>query len=186
MKLHRGTTLLGLGLAAILAAGCGGGDTGTSAESSAPATIPQPTQAQLEAAGIDKLPVAPESERLDIEAPTFSNPTEITNPLFPISDLHSVVFSGKVDGEPFHTETTLLPETRVIEWSPGQEVEALVSQYSAFVGGRLEEVALDYYAQADDGAVWYLGEDVFDYDAQRLQRQHPGQLARGQGRPRRR
>jgi hypothetical protein len=33
----------------------------------------------------------------------------------------------------------------------------------AFRGGRLEEVALDRYAQADDGSVWYLGEDVFDY-----------------------
>ena len=27
------------------------------------------------------------------------------------------------------------------------------------------EVALDWYAQADDGSVWYLGEDVFNYDA---------------------
>jgi hypothetical protein len=33
----------------------------------------------------------------------------------------------------------------------------------AYLGGRLEEVALDRYAQADDGSVWYLGEDVFDY-----------------------
>jgi len=33
----------------------------------------------------------------------------------------------------------------------------------AYLDGRLEEVALDRYAQADDGSVWYLGEDVFDY-----------------------
>ena len=166
MRTHHATALTGIGVLAALAIGCGGGDgtSATSSEASAPDTIPQPTQAQLAAAGLDKLPVAPESKRLDIDAPAFSNPTEITNPLFPISDLHSVVFSGKVDGKPFHTETTLLPQTRVIEIAPGQEVEALVSQYSAFEGGRLEEVALDYYAQADDGAVWYLGEDVFDYD----------------------
>ena len=30
-------------------------------------------------------------------------------------------------------------------------------------GGRIEEVALDFYAQADDGSVWYFGEDVFNY-----------------------
>ncbi|HZI90172.1 MAG TPA: hypothetical protein VFD31_00925, partial [Thermoleophilaceae bacterium] len=59
---------------------------------------------------------------------------------------------------------TLLPETRTFEWSPGQRVEARVSQYFAYVDGRIEEVALDYYAQADDGSVWYLGEDVYDYD----------------------
>jgi hypothetical protein len=34
----------------------------------------------------------------------------------------------------------------------------------AWRGGRLEEVALDRYAQADDGSVWYFGEDVFDYE----------------------
>jgi hypothetical protein len=29
--------------------------------------------------------------------------------------------------------------------------------------GRNEEVALDFYAQADDGSVWYFGEDVYNY-----------------------
>jgi hypothetical protein len=33
----------------------------------------------------------------------------------------------------------------------------------AYLDGRLDEVAIDRYAQADDGSVWYLGEDVFDY-----------------------
>jgi hypothetical protein len=151
-----------------LCAALGGGayysGDGASQEISAPLTIPQPTRAQLRAAGLAKLPLAPESRRVDIKAPTFSDPTTITNPLFPISRLRSVVFSGRVDGKPFHTETTLLPETRIIEWSPGQQVEARVSQYFAYVDGRVEEVALDYYAQADDGSVWYLGEDVNDYD----------------------
>ena len=42
-------------------------------------------------------------------------------------------------------------------------METLVSQYVAYLDGRIEEVALDYYAQADDGSVWYFGEDVFNY-----------------------
>ena len=153
-----------IALATALALGaCSGDDEGDADATAAPETIPQPSEAQLAAAGLDELPVAPESERVDIEAPTFSNPTEITNPLFPISELQSAIFSGRVEGKPFHTETTLLPETRMIEWSEGQWVETLVSQYMAFIGGRVEEVALDHYAQADDGSVWYLGEDVFDY-----------------------
>ena len=165
MRRRESTFLSGIGFAAAVAIGCGGGDGSTGdVGASAPNTIPQPTQAALAAADLDKLPLADEAERIDIEAPTFSNPTEITNPLFPISDLHSVIFSGSVEGKPFHTETTLLPETRVIEWSEGQRVEARVSQYFAYIDGRIEEVALDYYAQADDGAVWYLGEDVFDYN----------------------
>jgi hypothetical protein len=33
----------------------------------------------------------------------------------------------------------------------------------ATLDGRIEEVAIDRYAQADDGSVWYFGEDVSDY-----------------------
>jgi hypothetical protein len=94
--------------------------------------------------------------------PTFSDPTNVTNPLFPVSLQESVLMLGHVDGKPFRTEVTLLPETRIIEWE-GQRVETLVSQYNAYLGDRIEEVAYDYYAQADDGSVWYFGEDVFDF-----------------------
>ncbi len=39
-----------------------------------------------------------------------------------------------------------------------------MSQYTAYLDGRITELAVDRYAQADDGSVWYLGEDVYDYD----------------------
>ena len=95
--------------------------------------------------------------------PTFSAPTRITNPLFPVSKQASVLLLGQVDGEPFRTEVTLLPETRIIEWQ-GQRVEVLVSQYVAYLSGRLHEVAYDLYAQDDAGSVWYFGEDVFNFE----------------------
>jgi hypothetical protein len=155
--------LLASAVTVSLAAGCGEDDGSAGASTAAPTTIPQPSEAQLRAAGLGKLPVAPESERVDVAAPTFSNPTDVTNPLFPISGLHSAILSGRVDDKAFHTETTLLPQTRIIEWAPGQQVETLVSQYVAYIDGRLQEAALDFYAQSDDGSVWYFGEDVFDY-----------------------
>jgi hypothetical protein len=126
-------------------------------------TIPQATSAQLAAAGLDELPLAPRSARVDLDMPEFSNPTEVTNPFFPISALRSAILAGRVDGKQFRTETTLLAHTRFVEWPEGRPVEALVSQYVAYLDGRIEEVALDYYAQADDGSVWYFGEDVFNY-----------------------
>jgi hypothetical protein len=107
---------------------------------------------------------APADQRVDREPPVFSHPTKVTNPLFPISELHSAVLLGHVDGKPFRTETTLLPGTQKIRWL-GRTVEVLVSQYVAYLDGRLQEVALDRYAQADDGSVWYFGEDVYDYEA---------------------
>ncbi len=104
-----------------------------------------------------------ESERVDLALPSFSNPTNITNPLFPGSIQHSVLLLGIVDDEVFRTEVTLLPEPRIIEWN-GQQTATLVSQYVAYSDGRIHEVALDFYAQADDGSVWYFGEDVFNYE----------------------
>jgi hypothetical protein len=153
-------TMLGLALvAALVFEGCRG--EGDSSEST---PVAQPTAAQLEASGLAKLPLAPDSKRVDLATPPFTHPTDVTNPLFPISNLHSAVLNGTIDGKPFHTETTLLPYTRALEWPPGHQVESLVSQYVAFLDGRIQEVALDYYAQADDGSVWYFGEDVFDYN----------------------
>jgi len=105
---------------------------------------------------------APTEDRVDVERPTFSNPTQITNPLFPISALDSVVLLGHVDGKSFRAETTLIPGSRTVIVD-GQPIEVVVSQYTAYLDGRIEEVAIDRYAQADDGSVWYLGEDVFDY-----------------------
>ncbi len=107
----------------------------------------------------------PESERVDLYKPVFSNPTEITNPLFPVGDsLQSVVMLGESDGEKLRVEVTLLPETKLIDLGGGKEVETLVSQYTAYLDGRIHEIALDFYAQDDLGAVWYLGEDVFNYE----------------------
>jgi hypothetical protein len=154
----------GLGATELLAAGDGSTVAGPRpCNDTAVTNIPQPSAAHLAAAGLDRLPVAPQARRVDLVAPRFSNSTGITNELFPISKLASVVLNGRVDGKSFRTETTLLPDTRIIEWVDGQCVKVAVSQYTAYLGGRLDEVALDYYAQADDGSVWYFGEDVFNY-----------------------
>ena len=156
--------MLALGLAtALVTAACTGGES-TPSESAGTLTppsvavskkIPQP----IVPAG---LKLAPDSQRVDIAMPTFSNPTNITNPLFPVSKQESVLMIGHVEGKPFRTEVTLLPETRIIQWE-GLRVETRVSQYNAFLDGRIDEIAYDYYAQADDGSVWYFGEDVFDF-----------------------
>ena len=148
-------TIVGVGAAAAAAA-LGFGAAGGAAAPCTP--IPQPPLGRLAA-----LQLAPEATRADLCAPAFSAPARITNPLFPISRLRSAVLLGRVDGKRFRTETTLLPRTKTIVWN-GRRIAALESQYVAYLGGRLHEVALDWYAQADDGAVWYLGEDVFNYE----------------------
>jgi hypothetical protein len=148
--------LLGGCLAAALAAaacsdsgGSGSADQGSA--DAVPATD-SPTQ-----------PTAPDSQRADLVEPTFSAPTAVDNPLFPISDLHSAILLGNDEGNPLRIETVLLPEPKVIEVD-GQRVETLVSQFVSYLDGRIHEVALDWYAQDDAGNVWYFGEDVFNYE----------------------
>jgi hypothetical protein len=160
MSLHRWITSLGVAAAAL-----SGGASAAHAECnpSVATPVPQPTPAHLAAAGLSRFPFAGDDRRVDLVAPPFTNSTSVTNPLFPISALHSAILNGQVDGTPLKIETTLLPDTRMVEWSPGQCVRTLVSQFVAYKGGRIEEVALDFYAQADDGSVWYFGEDVFNY-----------------------
>ena len=108
------------------------------------------------------LPVAPDHDRVDLGIPVFSNPTRVTNPLFPYSLTEQILLLGQVDGQPLHVSYTLLPETRPIEWN-GQSVSTIAVQYSASLNGRVVEVARDWYAQADDGSDWYFGEDVYNY-----------------------
>ena len=106
---------------------------------------------------------APTGKRVDLERPTFSNPTTIDNPLFPVGTVESVVQVGRVDGKPFRSETHDPPETGVVDWY-GTEIPVVLDQYVAYLDGQITEVALDRYAQADDGSVWYFGEDVIDYE----------------------
>jgi hypothetical protein len=109
------------------------------------------------------LPVSPDAQRVDLATPAFGNPTSITNPLHPTSQVQQTIYGGHVDGKPFRTEVSLLPGTKPIVWQ-GKTVDTAVIQYVAYLDGRIHEVAIDWYAQADDGSVWYFGEDVFNYE----------------------
>jgi hypothetical protein len=98
--------------------------------------------------------------RVDLHTPLFSHPLAITNPLFPVSTLVQVVQLG--DGRS-RNEITLLDRTRVFSWN-NQVVETRVVQFIAHEGGRIVETTFDYYARADDGSVWYFGQDVSNYE----------------------
>src|ERR687887_355969 len=133
---------------------------------SARATIPQPPLAKLNARTRRRL--APASQRADLAVPSFSaRSTAITNPLFPISELRSAILLGKLDGAPWRAETTLLPRTQTVAWH-GMRVRTRLSQFVAYLRGRIFEVAVDRYAQADDGSVWYFGEDAYTYEKGRV------------------
>ncbi len=106
---------------------------------------------------------APQGARVDLAKPVFSDPTTMTNPLFPRVGITQTIQLGAEAGDKLRFEVTTLPDIKVIEWD-GQPIETRVTHFVAYSNGRILEVALDFYAQADDGSVWYFGEDVFNYE----------------------
>jgi hypothetical protein len=111
----------------------------------------------------------------------FSNPTEVTNPLFPSSRLEQLVYLGQDQGDPLRVEVTRLPGTQRIDLN-GTPVEAVRMQFLATSGTSILEVANDYFAQADDGTVWYLGEHVSNYE-NGVVADHEGTWVTGEKRP---
>ncbi len=81
------------------------------------------------------------------------------NPLLPIDPGTFKVFEGTIEGGVRERlETFVTFETKII-----LGVEARVVRDQTFKDGRLVETALDWYAQANDGSVWYFGEFVENY-----------------------
>jgi len=95
----------------------------------------------------------------DFDADDFSDSSTVDHPLFPLPVGHTTVhFSETEDGvEVIVVE--VLDETREV-----YGVEARVVQDRVFLDGLLIEDTHDWYAQDDDGNVWYLGEEVDNYE----------------------
>jgi uncharacterized membrane protein YkoI len=98
----------------------------------------------------------------------FSHPRQITNPYLPLASLQQDILEGKEGGKQVRIERTLKPELRKTFKVSGQTVEALVVEDREFENGKLAEIALDYFAQADDGTVYYLGEAVDVYKSDKV------------------
>ena len=113
--------------------------------------------------GTGCLPLAPERRRVDLAAPVFSRPTEITNPLFPVAQVTGPpARHGRRQAVPGRGDPAARHQGHQLERAAGAEPAS--HQYVAYLGRAHPEVALDWYAQADDGSVWYFGEDVFNYE----------------------
>lgn len=96
-------------------------------------------------------------------APRFSDPTTIDNPYLPLTRFGTCTLEGEVDGVAEKAVRTTLDTTEGFEIG-GTVVEALTIEDRAFEDDELVERTLDYFAQADDGTVYYLGEDVDHYE----------------------
>jgi len=95
--------------------------------------------------------------------PVFSNPLVIDNSFAPFVAGAVKVYVGKSDGENVVVADLFLEETRTFDLN-GTDVECAILQETEFEGGQLTEISTNYFAQSDDGVVFYFGETVDAYE----------------------
>ena len=99
----------------------------------------------------------PVASAADFDPATFTHPTEVTNPWFPLVAGTRFTWEGHAtdEGERVSRKVvfTVTDLTKVVNG-----VRTVVTYDNDYTGGELEEVELSFFAQDDDGNVWYLGE----------------------------
>jgi hypothetical protein len=103
--------------------------------------------------------------RADVPAgpPTFSNPLNITNRFMPFQPGGIKVLQTKASRSKEIAVDLYLDDTRTLQWK-GAGVACRILREVAFEDGKLAEISDNYFAQADDGTVYYFGEVVDNYE----------------------
>jgi len=89
----------------------------------------------------------------------FTNPTQIDNTYQPFTPGTTHVFLAQTEDGKETIVTAALDEVKEVAG-----VDCVVVHDRAFVDGLLTEDTLDWYAQDDEGNVWYFGEDSTSYE----------------------
>lgn len=92
-----------------------------------------------------------------IEPDAFT--ADITNPYFTLVPGTRFTYEAKKKEGTERIEVTVLSETRIV-----MGVETRVVRDQVFLNGSLIEDTLDWYAQDNEGNVWYFGEDTAEYE----------------------
>lgn len=103
----------------------------------------------------------------DFEAATFSNPTVIDNQYLPFAPGNRVVLSGITvdEGEEIDHQIRLVVTDLTKEIIGVETVVVWIEDYS---DDELVEVEIAFYAQDDDGNVWFFGEHPEEYEDEEL------------------
>ena len=90
----------------------------------------------------------------------FSHPREVTNPYLPLASLRQDILENQTE----RVERTARPEIHKTFKIGDQTVESLGVEDREFDSqGNLTEATVDYFAQDNEGNVYYFGEDVDEY-----------------------
>jgi hypothetical protein len=100
---------------------------------------------------------APASAATNFNPNDFTKSTTIDNPWLPFPSGTTFHFTGEVDKQPSTDTESVTGKTPTIDG-----VKARAVQDEGAVKGKVIEKTDDYYAQDNQGNVWYMGEDSFE------------------------
>ena len=99
-----------------------------------------------------------QSAVMEFNIMNFHDPLKIDNKYFPLEPGTTMIYNGtSEDGEPFKNVFVVTNETKVI-----LGINTRIVHDDAYVNGEHEEKTDDWFAQDDDGNVWYMGEYTTD------------------------
>ena len=98
------------------------------------------------------------AQNIAFDKSNFHDPLKIDNKYFPLKPGTVMIYEGtNEDGKSTRDIFTVTNDTKEI-----QGITTRVVNDSVFIEGELAEPTDDWYAQDDDGNVWYMGEDTTD------------------------
>jgi len=93
--------------------------------------------------------------------PTFSTPLDVSNAYAPCLPGAFKVYAGRQGRDHITVVEMHLADTRTFSWN-GEDVACRAVEDSTFVRGVLHESSRAFFAQADDGSVYFFGEIVLE------------------------
>jgi len=108
-------------------------------------------------AGPDGIPARTAIASVPAGMPTFGAPLDIDHPYLPFRAGGVNVYRGTEGRARITVVEQQLPEIRDFDWQ-GVPVSCRIVRESKFKNGAATEISRSYFAQADDGSVWYFGE----------------------------
>ena len=87
----------------------------------------------------------------------FHNPLKIDNKYFPLKPGTTMIYNGSSDGDPTRDVFAVSNETKEILGIPTRVIHD-----DGYVKDKHEEMTNDWFAQDDQGNIWYMGEFTTD------------------------
>ncbi len=120
--------------------------------------------ATILAVGLASSPAAAARRPPPLPAPSAFGAGTI-NPYFPLVPNTTTVYGGVIDGVPASETFTVTDKLKMVDGIPATVIrDSLYLEREQGHGQYLAEFTIDWYATANNGDVWYLGEKTSEYD----------------------